>query len=125
MLFKKRSRTLRPECEAKRFDRYGLADIVKALDSDAMAGVEWVRTFTNNTWEALLANPGLSYDLRPLCRLLEENPNTQPENILERVQDAVHSVAESLASGEWDLDSDGLREEAESLESLSSDVELI
>jgi hypothetical protein len=113
---------LEDRMRSERFDRYGLADIVKALDSDVMAGVEWVRTFTNNTWEALLANPGLSYDLHPLCRLLEENPNTQPEGILERVQDAMHSVAESVALGEWDLDSDGLRKEAESLESLSSDV---
>ena len=104
------------------FDRYGLADIIKALDIEMMSEFEWVRTFTNNSWEALLDDPGLSYDLRPLCRLVKENSKTQPAGAYERVQKAICSVAESVASGDWDLDSDQLREEAESLESISSDV---
>jgi len=113
---------LEDRMRSRRFDRYGLADIVKALDTDVMARFEWVRTFMKDSWDALLADPGLSYNLRPLCRLAEENPKTQPEGALERVQNAIRSVAESVALGEWDLDADGLREEAESLESLSSDV---
>ncbi|TRZ68534.1 MAG: hypothetical protein D4Q77_01200 [Methanothrix sp.] len=105
-----------------RFHRYGLANIVKALDSHVETGLEWAQAFTNASWEALLIEPKSSYDLRPLCRLAEESPNTMPEGTLERVQDAICSVAESLALGEWDRDADDLREEAESLESLSRDV---
>jgi len=105
-----------------RFDTHGLANIVKALDSHVETGLEWAQAFTNTSWEALLIEPESSYDLRPLCRLVEESPNTMPEGTLERVQDAICSVAESLALADWDGDADDLREEAESLESLSRRV---
>jgi hypothetical protein len=104
------------------FSRYGLADIIKALDCDVMAEVEWVNAFINDSWDALLADPGLSFDLRPMCSLAKENPNTLFEGTLERICRAIQHVAASIAMGEWDLDADELREEAESLESLSSDI---
>jgi hypothetical protein len=104
------------------FDRDGVADIVQAVASHAEAGVEWAFAFTNVAWEALLAEPELSDDLHPLCRLVKNCPTLLPEGTLERVKEVLSSVAESIASGEWDLDADGLREEAESLESLARDV---
>ena len=104
------------------FHRYGLAFIVKALDSHVKAGVEWARTFTDASVEALFAEPRSSYDLRPLLLAVEENPNTNPEGTIERVQNAISSVAESIALGNWDQDADRLRKEAESLESLSRDA---
>ncbi len=104
------------------FHRYGLAFIVKALSIHVKEGVEWARTFTNASVEALFAEPRSSYDLRPLWLAVEENPNTNPEGTIERVQNAISSVAESIALGELDRDADALREEAESLESLSRDV---
>ena len=104
------------------FHRYGLAFIVKALSTHVKAGVEWARTFTNASVEALFAEPRSSYDLRSIWLAVEENPNTHPEGTIERVQNAIYSVAESIALGDWGIDADGLRREAESLESLSRDV---
>lgn len=106
------------------FHRYGLAFIVKALSTRVKAGVEWARTFTNASVEALFADPRSSYDLHPLWLAVKENPNTHPEGTIERFQNAIYSVAESIALGDCGLDADGLREEAESLESLSMDVEV-
>jgi hypothetical protein len=96
--------------------------IVKALSTHVKAGVEWARTFTNASVEALFAEPRSSHDLRSLWLAVEENPNTHPEGTIERVQNAIYSVAESIALGDWGIDADGLRREAESLESLSMDV---
>lgn len=104
------------------FNKNGLADIMEALASHVEAGVEWAVTFTNAAWEALLAKPQLSDDLRPLCRLAGKYSYLLPEGTQERVEDAVCSVAESIALGDWHMDTDTLREEAESLESLAEDV---
>lgn len=105
------------------YDRDGLADLIEALASHAAEEVEWAVALTGAAWETLLAEqPGLTGDLRPLCRLVESCPNALPEGALELVEDAVSSVASSIASGVWDLDADDLRGEAESLESLATDV---
>jgi len=104
------------------YDRDGLADVVQALASHAESGAEWAVAFTKAAVEALLVEPGLADDVRPLCRLVEECPEVLPAGASKRVEEAVYSVAESIASGDWDLDADGLREEAEALESLARTI---
>ncbi|MBW7991376.1 MAG: hypothetical protein FVQ84_15375 [Planctomycetes bacterium] len=121
-LVQKELSKLEVEIQDRRFDRNGLADIMEALASHVDEGVEWALNFTNTGWEALLAKPLWAYDLRPLRRLIEKCPSIIPEDALERVKEAVCSVADSVASGEWDLDADGFRYEAQSLESLAEDL---
>ncbi|RJX17625.1 MAG: hypothetical protein C4575_12735 [Desulforudis sp.] len=103
-------------------DRDGLADLLEALSNHVEAGVEWARAFANAGYDALLIEPGLSDDLRPICRLVEKRSSMLPEGTLKRVEEALLSVADSIASGEWDLTADELREEAESLKSLAFDL---
>ncbi len=114
--------SLEGEMRDRDLDRDRLADIIETLASHTEAGVEWAIKFTNAALEALLNDPGLSADLSPLCRLVQNCEGVLPAGTPERVKEALCSVAGSIASGEWDLDPDGLREEAESLESLAKDV---
>jgi hypothetical protein len=110
------------EIKNSNFDRDGLAELTEALTSLVEEGIAWATSFKDIAWEALLKNLWWSNDLRPLCRLALKNKDTLPARTKERVEEAIHSVAGSIALGEWDLDADSLREEAESLESLATDI---
>lgn len=107
------------------FDRDGLADIVDVLtrvtNDDSS---EWTEPFIDKAIEGMLVGSRWADDLRPLCRLVETRPELFAKGKMERVATAVKEVAESIASGDADLDADALREEAEALESLSKVVEL-
>lgn len=105
------------------YDRHGLADLIDALVAlDTVHRQAWIAPLITTCVDALIAGPRWSYDLGPLCRLVEKKPHLFSEAALSRVVVAVESVAESVLEDDGGLDSESLREEAERLESISKIV---
>ena len=116
-----------PQVEARiasaDFDRRGLAELAAALSRiDDRSRREWIERVLPIYIDALIDGPRWTEDLRPLCNLIQEQPQLFNEAMLERAARAVEDVAESICSDTYGLDSESLREEAEALESLSKIV---
>jgi len=105
------------------YDRYGLADLVDALAAiDVDQPQAWTAPLVTTYIDALIDGPRGTYDLRPLCRLVEKKPNLFSEAAQARVAVAIEDVAEIVLTDDDGLDSESLRKEAEALESLSKVV---
>lgn len=105
------------------YDRHGLADLIDALEAvDTEHPRDWIAQLVPKYIDALINRPRGTYDLRPLCRLVEEKPHLFSEANRSRAAASVENIAEDLLKGYGSLDPKSLREEAEALESLSEIV---
>lgn len=105
------------------FDRRGLADLVATLHRiEEPSHRDWIDKKIPLFIDALIDGSRWADDLRPLCSLVNDEPEMFTESLVERIARSVESVAESIWFDSYQLDAESLREEAEALESLSQIV---
>jgi hypothetical protein len=105
------------------FDRRGLAELVTALTRIGEPSQrEWIDQKIPFYVDALIEGSRWSDDLQPVCALVKELPQLFDEPTVERVARAVETIARSTLSNSFQLNAETMREEAETLESLSEIV---
>ena len=100
-------------------DRNGVGRLIKQISSIKESDEDWARDFRILGIRFLMTDPTWADDLQPLCDLIDESPELFSEEDREAIKHLVSEVAESIASDNWDLDPEALREEAEALESIA------
>jgi hypothetical protein len=100
-------------------DRNGVGRLIKQIFTLKESDEDWARDFRIIGIRFLMTDPAWADDLWPLCDLIEECPELFCEEGREAIKSLVSEMAESIASHNWHLDPEDLREEAEALESIA------
>jgi hypothetical protein len=109
--------------ESGKFDRRGLADLIVSLHKvdDPLSRI-WIDKKMPSFIESLIVQPRWVDELRPICNLVEEEPEMFTKTMVERVALSLKRVAQSTLDDSYQLNAESLREDAEALESMAKIV---
>jgi hypothetical protein len=105
-------------------DRHGLANLLKQISSLMPLSAGKMSSLMEKGKAFLLSAPDWAGDLSPLCDLMEECPQVFSKEDNMKARAVVREVAESIASGSWDLEPEALREEASALRTAAERLEV-